>query len=139
MVPTKLTKEIKIRVRYAETDRMGFVYYGNYATYFEVARVEWLRELGVNYLELENSGIALPVVELKIRYCKPAFYDQFLTIKTLVQEFSGVRITFGHETFNESGELINSAEVRLVFINTSTQKPSAPPDALIKALQSERR
>lgn len=135
MDSTKLTKEIKIRVRYAETDRMGFVYYGNYATYFEVARVEWLRELGINYLELENNGIALPVVELKIRYFKPAFYDQFLTVRTLVKEFSGVRLTFGHETFNESGELINSAEVQLVFINTSTLKPSSPPEAIIKALQ----
>ena len=127
---------ITLRVRYAETDRMGYVYYGNYATYFEIARVEWLRNLGFPYKDMEDQGIALPVLEFSIKYFKPAFYDQQLTIRTTVAELEGVRIRFQYETFNESDELINRAETLIVFMNTSTQKPCSPPAALLKAFQS---
>ena len=78
------TTEVKIRVRYAETDRMGYVYYGNYATYFEVARVESLRNLGFSYRSLEDEGILLPVLDFSIRYRRPAYYDDELTIKTII-------------------------------------------------------
>src|SRR5687768_177878 len=102
-----ITSEIKIRVRYGETDRMGFVYYGNYAVYFEVARVEMLREMGITYKEMEDSGIALPVLDYSIKYLKPAFYDEVLLVKTSISERPGIRIKFNYETFNPSGELIN--------------------------------
>lgn len=130
------THTIHIRVRYAETDRMGFVYYGNYATYFEMARVEWLRNLGFRYRDMEDQGIALPVTEYTVKYLKPAFYDQQLTIRTTVTELDGVRIKFHYDTFNESDELINKAETTLVFINTSTQKPCAAPEGLVAAFRN---
>lgn len=128
--------EIKVRVRYAETDRMGYVYYGNYATYFEVARVELLRKLGFNYIDLEDSGIALPVADMSIKYIKPAFYDQLLTVRTTITEAKGVRIKFCYETFNDAEELINSAETTLVFISTSTNRPCAIPEDLSRAIHS---
>ena len=73
-------KEV-LRVRYGETDQMGFVYYGNYALYFEVARVEALRSLGISYAQLEKEGVLLPVYEFTTKYLKPANYDDMLTIK----------------------------------------------------------
>ena len=79
-----IRNQIKIRVRYGETDQMGYVYYGNYAQFFEVGRVEWLRALGVSYKSLEESGIMLPVIQLNINYMKPAKYDDLLTITTIL-------------------------------------------------------
>ncbi len=126
---------IAIRVRYSETDRMGFVYYGNYATYFEVARVELLRSVGVNYKELEDSGIALPVLEFKIKYIKPAFYDEVLTVKIKVNELPGIRIKFNYETLNSEGVLLNIAETTLVFVNTKTMKPTMIPEYVLEKIR----
>src|SRR6185295_1633646 len=98
--------EIKIRVRYAETDQMGYVYYGNYAAYFEVARVETLRNLGFSYKKLEEEGIMLPVLSFSTRYNKPAFYDDELIIKVSIKELPMARIRFDYETYNEKDELI---------------------------------
>ena len=109
--------ETKVRVRYAETDKMGFVYYGNYATYFEVARVEALRKLGFNYKEMEDEGIMLPVLSYSTSFYKPAFYDDELTIKLQVKEMPSTRINFYFETFNSVGEHLNTAEVTLVFVD----------------------
>ena len=78
--------QVSIRVRYAETDRMGYVYYGNYTTYLEVARVEALRELGLSYKKMEDDGIMLPVLSLNIKFIKPAFYDDVITVKTCIKE-----------------------------------------------------
>lgn len=122
--------DTKLRVRYGETDRMGYVYYGNYATYFEVARVETLRKLGISYKKLEDDGVMLPVLDFKIRYYKPAYYDDELVIKTIIKKMPAVRIHFSYKTFNQIGELLNEAEITLVFVNTKTQKPVKLPDDL---------
>jgi acyl-CoA thioester hydrolase len=129
------SSEVKIRVRYAETDRMGYVYYGNYAEYFEVARVEALRELGLNYKDVEESGIMLPVYTFNIKYFKPAFYDDMLTIKTTIKEIPQARITFEYETYNEKKELLNKGETVLVFIDIKTNKPRSAPENFIKKLK----
>ena len=100
----------KIRVRYAETDKMGYVYYGNYATYFEVARVELFREYGVSYKEMEDEGVMMPVLELKTKYIRPAKYDDLLTIKTTIASKPGVRITFEYEVYNQKEELLDLKE-----------------------------
>jgi acyl-CoA thioester hydrolase len=126
--------ETQMRVRYAETDKMGYVYYGNYAEYFEVGRVEALRQLGMSYREMEEKGIMLPVLEFKIKYFKPAYYDDELTIKTTIKEIPETRIVFYSETINAKGELLNKGEVTLVFVNTETAKPCAVPDYFIKML-----
>lgn len=127
--------ETKIRVRYAETDRMGFVYYGHYAAYFEVARVEALRSLGFSYREMEDSGVLLPVLDFQIRYKKPARYDDIITIRTKIPELPSVKIKFCYVTENEEKVLLNEAETTLVFVKQESMKPMPAPVALINRLQ----
>jgi acyl-CoA thioester hydrolase len=127
--------ETKIRVRYGETDQMGAVYYGNYALYYEVARVESLRQLGLTYRALEESGVMLPVVENKSRYIAPARYDDLLTIVTTIMEMPGVKIKFEYEVFNEAEKLINQGETVLVFIDMKTNKPCRPPEVMTNLLK----
>ena len=123
-----LISETTIRVRYGETDRMGYVYYGNYAQYYEVARVEALREIGFSYKEIEDRGILLPVIDFTIQYKKPAFYDDMLTIVTTIKELPGVKFTFHYECFNEKKELLNTGIVTLAFIDREKNKPCIPRD-----------
>ena len=128
--------QTKIRVRYSETDMMGYVYYGNYASYFEVARVEAIRQLGFSYRQMEDDGIALPVLDFSIKYFKPAYYDDELTIETTIAELPKARIHFTYKTFNANNELINEASTTLVFINKTTMKPSMAPENFIEKMQS---
>lgn len=127
--------ECRIRVRYAETDQMGVVYYGNYATYFEVARVEMLRALGLSYAAMEEDGVMLPVLELKTKFIRPAKYDEELTIRTTMRELPQTRIRFEYEVFNPQGQLLNVAETTLVFIDKAKNKPCLAPEALLAALR----
>ncbi|TAF74392.1 MAG: acyl-CoA thioesterase [Bacteroidetes bacterium] len=127
--------EIQIRVRYAETDQMGYVYYGNYATYFEVARVESLRNLGMSYKALEESGIMLPVLEYKCKYLKPAKYDDLLRIKVVIKSIPTVRIYFEYEVYNDANELLSVADTTLVFINAKTMRPCAAPALFLSSLE----
>lgn len=118
----------QVRVRYAETDQMGFVYYGNYATYYEVARVESLRSLGLSYKILEEKGILMPVTENASKYIRPARYDDLLTIQVVVKEMPAKRITFIYEIYNEDKKLINLGETVLAFVNKETGRAcDAPP------------
>jgi acyl-CoA thioester hydrolase len=128
--------EQKIRVRYAETDKMGYVYYGNYATYFEVARVEALRSLYVSYKKMEEDGIILPVYKYSNEFYKPAHYDDELIIKTFIREMPTTKIHFYFEIINSKNELINKAEVTLVFVSLKNNKPCKPPQFLISQLSS---
>ncbi len=129
------TSYTSIRVRYAETDKMGYVYYGNYAQYFEVGRVEGLRDLGLSYRKMEEEGIMLPVLEYQIKYFKPAFYDDLLTIKTTIAEVKGARIYFEYETLSEAKELLNRGTTTLVFVNMGSNKPCPPPDWFIEKIK----
>jgi acyl-CoA thioester hydrolase len=126
--------EIKIRVRYGETDRMGYVYYGNYAMYFEVARVEAMRELGICYKDLEDSGIQLPVYTYSVKFLKPAFYDDLLAVHTVIRKIAGARVYFEFETYNEKNEKLNTAEVVLVFFDPVANRPCPPPAAISSLL-----
>jgi acyl-CoA thioester hydrolase len=121
------THQTKIRVRYSETDQMGYVYNGNYAQYYEVGRVEMLRSLGMTYGSMEQAGVMMPLLELKCKFIKPAYYDQEITIKTTVKELPGVRIYFEYELFNEQEELINLGYTTLVFFDMEKKRPCAPP------------
>jgi acyl-CoA thioester hydrolase len=131
---THLEFSTNIRVRYAETDQMGYCYYGNYASYFEVARVEALRQRGIQYKELEQNGILLPVKKLEITYHQPAKYDDLLEIRTQIVQLEGVRIAFTYKTYNEAGVLLNEAYTLLVFVSAETQKPMAIPAAILEQL-----
>jgi len=126
--------EINIRVRYSETDKMGYVYYGNYAAYFEVARVELLRELGMSYKKMEDEGIMLPVVDFHIKFMKPAFYDDLLTIKTKIIKNPVTKIEFEYEILNEAGECLNKAETTLVFVDLKSGKACRAPKYFIEKI-----
>ncbi len=128
------THSTKIRVRYSETDQMGYVYNGNYAQYYEVGRVEMLRSLGMTYGSMESSGVMMPLLELKCKFIRPAFYDQELTIKTTVKELPGVRIHFDYELYNEQNELINIGSTILVFFDMLKKKPCQPPENFMEKL-----
>jgi acyl-CoA thioester hydrolase len=130
-----LQAEIKIRVRYGETDRMGYVYYGNYAQYFEVARVEALRGLGITYKEMEDQGILLPVYTYSVKFIKPGYYDDLLTIRTRISKMEGARICFEFESFNQASELINTAEVVLVFFDKMSNRPCQAPLGFAELVQ----
>lgn len=120
----------KFRVRYAETDQMGYVYYGNYAAFFEVGRVELLREMGLSYREMEEEGIILPVRDFTTRYYKPATYDEEIFLETRVEEMPSVRITFHYDLRNAKDELLTSSKITLVFADKSTGRPRPMPKVL---------
>ncbi len=125
----------KLRVRYSETDKMGYVYYGNYAQYFEVARVEALRELGLSYKELEDNGVMLPVLSYSINYLKPAFYDSLLTIECRLIELPSARLKFEFKTMDEEGQVLNNASVILVFVDMKKNRPILAPTYFIEKLK----
>jgi acyl-CoA thioester hydrolase len=126
--------ETTVRVRYGETDQMGYVYYGYYAMYYEVARVEALRRLGLTYREIEAMGIIMPVLENHTKFLAPGKYDELLRIVTTIREKPTVRMTFEYEIFNEEGKLINRGETVLAFIDQKTNRPTRPPKAMMDAL-----
>jgi acyl-CoA thioester hydrolase len=124
----------QIRVRYGETDQMGYCYYGNYAQYFEVGRVEALRSIGVSYKDIEDQGVMLPVSEYAVKYFLPAYYDDNLKIITYVSKIEGARIFFDYEIYNESEKLLAKANTTLVFVNRSNMRPTSPPDSFKRLL-----
>ena len=128
--------EIKVRVRYSETDQMGVVYHGNYAQYFEMGRVDWLRNMGISYKWMEENGIMLPVVSLTMNYKKPARYDDELTIKTTMIRLSAVKIEFDYEIHNEKNELLTTGYSVLVFVDMKTGRPTSPPNYILDLLES---
>jgi acyl-CoA thioester hydrolase len=126
----------QIRVRYAETDQMNIVYYGNYAQYFEVGRVESIRQLGFTYKDMEATGVIMPVVEMHTKYIRSAHYDDLLTVKTILKEIpADHRIEFHQEVYNEAGKQLTIGKVVLYFINASTMAKCSIPDNLRKALE----
>lgn len=126
--------DVKQRIRYGETDQMGYVYYGRYAEFYEIGRTELIRLLGMTYRDMESRGILLPVVKLVTRYIRPAAYDELITIRTVLRSMPTARITFFHEILNEAGDLINEAEVHLVFTDSVSRRPVRPPKDLLNAL-----
>jgi len=127
--------QIQIRVRYSETDQMQVVYHGNYAQYFEIGRVEWLRNKGISYKWMEENGIMLPVVSLTMNYRKPARYDELLTLKTILKNKTSVKIEFEYELYNESDELLTTGNSILVFVDMKTGRPIAPPEYISAILE----
>lgn len=131
-----LSNIIKIRVRYSETDQMSFVYHGNYAQYFEMGRTEWLRELGITYKNMEESGIMLPVINLNINFIKPAKYDDLLSLKTILIKKPTAKIEFDYEIRNESEELLTTANSTLVFVNMKTNRPMRIPTSILEKIEN---
>lgn len=129
--------ETQIRVRYAETDQMNVVYYGNYAQYFEVARAESIRNLGFTYKEMEELGVIMPVVEMQTKFLRPAHYDDLLNIKTFLKEFpADHRIVFEHEVYNQEKKLLTLGKVILYFVKIGSYEKTQMPEALRSVLQT---
>ena len=131
-----ISHEIQVRVRYSETDQMGVVYHGNYAPYFEMVRVEWLRNMGISYKWMEENGIMLPVVSLTMNYKKPARYDDLLTVKTILKSQTSVKIEFDYEIYNEANELLTTGYSMLVFVDMKTGRPILPPSYVSEKINS---
>ncbi len=128
------TSQTKVRVRYNETDKMGIVYHGNYAQYYELGRTDALRQVGLSYKQFEDSGIMMPIINLQCTYIKPAHYDDLLTIKTIIKKLPSIRTTFNFEIFNETDTLINTGEVTLVNIDIKTNRPTRCPEILLEKM-----
>src|SRR5690606_12570583 len=124
----KKSSKTKIRIRYGETDQMGVVYHGNYPQYLEIGRIEWLRDMGISYKSMEESGVMLPVISISIKYIKSAKYDDVLEVITKLQKDPVVKIEFDYEITNEKKELIATANTVLAFIDMKTQRPIKCPD-----------
>jgi acyl-CoA thioester hydrolase len=128
--------ETFIRVRYAETDQMNVVYYGNYAQYFEVARAESIRNLGLTYKEMESAGVMMPVVEMQTKFLRPAHYDDLLTIKSIMRELpADHRIIFEHEVFNQEKKLLTLGKVTLYFVKIGSFERTVMPETMRNLLK----
>ncbi len=128
------TNETQIRVRYCETDRMGYLHHGHYIDYFEAGRTELLRSLGLTYREMEDNGIILPVINIDVHYMSPAHYDELLTVKTTLKEKPLVKLILGYEIYNDQGTLLCTGNSTLVFTNASTRKPCRTPDYFLEKI-----
>jgi acyl-CoA thioester hydrolase len=125
----------QLRVRYGDTDQMGYVYYGNYGYYYEQARAEAIRAGGITYKEIEASGTMMPITRMATKYIQPAYYDELLTIKTIIPHMPGRIIVFQYEVYNEHKELINEGETHLIFMDVNTKKIKTAPPILIEKLK----
>ncbi|MEN9960554.1 MAG: putative acyl-CoA thioesterase YneP [Bacteroidota bacterium] len=129
-----LSHSVSYRVCYADTDQMGYVYYGNYARFYEIARVETLRHIGVSYKVLEDAGIGLPVYENYSKYHAPALYDDLLRVQCTLVKMPSARIEFEYKIFNQSDALLHEGKTTLVFMDLATKKVVKAPEWLISAI-----
>ncbi|MBN2746332.1 MAG: acyl-CoA thioesterase [Bacteroidales bacterium] len=132
-----IVKETNIRVPYGHTDQMGFVYYGNYPLYYEIGRTESLRSMATSYKALEDDNILMPVIDMNIKYVKPARYDDLLTIRTIVKELPSTRMKFFYEIYNQSVELLNLGETTLIFLSQERNRPVRCPDWMLDIFKKE--
>jgi acyl-CoA thioester hydrolase len=126
-----------IRVRYSETDKMGYLHHANYLNYFEVGRTETLRNMGLTYREMEEDGILLPVLSVNINYKAPAYYDDILTVKTYLKKIPGVKVLFEYEILNDNSEIICTGDSTLVFIDANSRRPRKPPAYFMEKCSAE--
>ena len=132
-----LSHQFTVRVRYADTDQMGMVYYGNYARYYEIGRVELMRKIGLSYAAFEkNLGVIMPVTAMRIRYLRPALYDDMITIKTSLRKLPERDFHFYTEIFNSENKLLNASDVTLCFLDAKTRKRVPTPALLMEAMRT---
>jgi acyl-CoA thioester hydrolase len=127
--------ETQIRVRYGETDRMGYLYYGHYPEYFEVARTDMIRSLGLSYRDIEDCGIIMPVRSLKVDYKVPARYDELLTVKCFLKAMPEIKLDFDYEIYNSENKLICTGNTILAFVDAKTRRPRRAPDFFLSAVR----
>ena len=131
-----ISQSTSFRIRYGETDQMGVVYHGNYAQFFEMGRIDWLRSFGISYKKMEESNVMLPVVSLQCNFKKSAEFDDEITVKTALKKIPTVKIEFDYEIFNQKNELLTTGYTMLAFINKKTNKPMRCPDYILEKLKA---
>ena len=131
-----ITHDYKFRVSYPDTDRMGTMHHANYVKYYEAARWELFRSIGVPYSSVEDAGVMCPVIRMNFKFIKTTSYDELLTVRTTLKAIKGVRIWFTYMLYNEQNELINEAETELAFVGLNNWKPCTAPDFLLAAIEA---
>ena len=127
--------ETKIRVEYHHTDQMGIVHHSNYVNFFEVARTEWLRAMGITYAEMERRGVMMPIVDVAVKYRNPALYDELISVTAFVDEAPMARMTFRYEVRGEDGREIATGSTTLGFIDSQTRRPQRAPQWLLEVIK----
>ncbi len=130
-----ITFDHKIRVRYKDTDQMGIMHHSNYIVMYEMARTEWLRDMGLTYAEIERRGVMSPIIEVSSRYLAPALYDDVLTVSVFLDEMPAARLVIRSEVRNGEGRLINTGSVTLGFMHKDTRRPCRAPEWFVEALE----
>ena len=130
-----ISHDTQIRVLYRDTDKMGVVYHANYIAFYEAARTEMFRAIGLPYTELEAQGIVMPIVEVESKYKAPAFYDQLLTVRATLKELPVVRCSIEYEVYDEQCKLLNTGKTVLGYVNVERQRPCRAPKEFIDELQ----
>ena len=132
-----LTFKTEIRIRYADTDQMQFVYNGKYLEYFEVGRTELLRSTGLSYNVVETQGYQLPLIEAHLKYVSAAYYDDILVIESSLKEIPKFKMRLDYKIFRkENSGLVTEGYTEHVFINKEKKKPVRPPEFFIDAIKS---
>ena len=131
-----LTRDFKFRVWYKDTDQMGIVHHSNYICYYEAARSEFLRALGMSFAEVERRGIMMPILEVQSKYRKPAYFDELLTVRIILREMPSTRINFFYEIYNERGDLLNTGMTQLGFIHSDSRRPCRCPEWFLELIRS---
>lgn len=129
-----ITHDSQIRVWYKHTDQMAICHHSNYICYYEAARSEFMRALGMSFAEVEQRGIMMPILDVQSRYHKPAYFDELLTVRLIIQELPMARINFCYEIYNEKQELINTGSTQLGFIHSDTRRPCRCPEWFLELL-----
>ena len=130
-----ISYQTQVRVRYKDTDQMGIMHHSNYIVLYETARTEWLRDMGLTYAEIERRGVMSPIIEVQSHYHYPAFYDEVLTVKVMMDEMPSARLNIASEVYNEAGRLINTGRVTLGFMNAQTRRSCRAPEWFVEALE----
>ena len=131
-----ITSVNEVQIRYDEVDKMGYVYHGNYAKYYHISRTELFRKLGFSDKKLEEMNIIMPIIELNIRYIKPIYYDDIITITTFLKQIPSTRMKFYHEVRNSDDELINEANSTAVFVDMETRVPMRVPEFMVNKIKT---
>lgn len=126
--------ETTIRVEYHHTDQMGIVHHSNYVKFFEVARTEWLRAVGMTYAEMERRGVMMPIVEVQVKYKQPAYYDELIRVRAFVDALPMARMNFRYEIRGEDGREIATGMTTLGFIDKVTRRPQRAPQWLLEVM-----
>ncbi len=134
-----LVRSYQIRVWYVDTDQMGIVHHSNYVRYYEAARSDLMRDLGVSYAEMESRGVMMPILEVHSIYKASAHYDEMITVEVSLEHLPTARITFNYRIFNEAGLLLNTGSTVLGFLNSETRRPTRAPRWFVDMLEDNMR